>query len=569
MLKFLRINANQKTAIFEEVKEEYKFFGGRSLIAKLLNEEVDPACNALGVDNKLIICGGLLNGTIATTSGRLAFGGKSPLTGTAKEANVGGTGGAAFGKLGLKAIVIEDMPTDNEWSIIKISKDKVEFLPAAKYVGLNNYDLAAQLRKDMGTKISILSIGGAGEKGYRNSTIQVTDMSGNPARAAARGGLGALMGSKKIKAIILEDNGIANAEYEDKEKFIAAHRKFVEGIKANPVSGQLLPTFGTAALVNAVNGLGGLPTLNYSQGRWDKAEMISGEKLAEVQQSRGGKMGHACQPGCVIKCSNVLHDANGKYVTSGCEYETIALNGSNLGIDSLDFIAKVDRLCDDFGLDTMDTGATLGVCMEGKKIAFGDEKGALGLIEEMMAGTDFGKILGAGTDATAKYLGVKRVPTVKGQSLAAYDPRALKGTGVTYATCPMGADHTAGNSLGAPGVDPYKKEGQVALSTNLQVAMALIDSLGMCIFASFCIVDPANVCHLCDMMAAKFGGEWNPDRLFGLGVQSIALEKKFNKGAGFTAADDRLPEFMYTETLESCNSVFDVTDEEMAQAIPF
>lgn len=568
-MKFLRINANKKTTVYEEVKAEYALFGGRSLIAKLLNDEVNPACDALGAENKMIICGGLLNGTVATTSGRLSIGGKSPLTGTVKEANVGGIGGTNFAKLGLKALIIEDVPVNDEWSILKVSKGKVEFLPAAPYVGLNNYALTEQLKADLGQKICILSIGGAGEKGYRNSSIQVTDMSGYPTRAAARGGVGALMGSKKIKAIIFDTDGAADAQYADKEKFTAAHRKFVEGIKANPVSGKLLPAFGTAALVNAVNGLGGLPTNNFSEGRWDKAELISGENLAVIQKPRGGKLGHACQPGCVIKCSNIYNDANGNHVTSGMEYETIALNGSNCGIESLDTIAKIDRMCDDFGLDTMETGATIGVCMEGKKIAFGDEQGAIGLIEEMMAGTEFGKVIGDGTNAAAKYLGVKRVPTVKGQAMAAYDPRALKGTGVTYASCPMGADHTAGNTLGAAGVDPYQKEGQVALSTNLQVAMALIDSLGLCIFASFCIAEPENVGHLCEMMAGKFGGEWNPDRLFGLGVENLALENKFNKEAGFTAADNRLPEFMYTEALASTHSVFDVTDEEMKLAIPF
>lgn len=569
MAKLLRVNTNLKTIVYEDVKEEYSLFGGRSLIAKLLNDEVDPTCDPLGPGNKLIICGGLLNGTVASTSGRLSIGGKSPLTGTIKEANAGGIAGQMLARLGVKAIIIEGAPLNKEWYILKVSMDKSELCPASQYVGLNNYALTNQLKHDFGQNIGIISIGGAGERGYRNSTVQITDMSGYPSRAAGRGGLGAVMGSKGIKAIVLEPNGLISAEYVDKERFMNFHRKFVEGIKANPVSGQLLPALGTAVLVNMVNGLGALPICNYSDGRWDKAELISGEKLGEIQKDRGGKFGHPCQPGCVIHCSNILNDEKGNYVTSGMEYETIALNGSNCGISNLDTIAKIDRLCDDFGLDTMETGAAIAVCMEAKKIEFGDEKGALGLIQEIMDGTEFGQILSQGTETTAKFLGVKRIPTVKGQSLAGYDPRALKGTGVTYATSPMGSDHTAGNSLGDPTVDPYKKEGQVALSTNLQVAMATIDTLGLCIFASFCIADPQNVGYLCEMMAGRFGGEWNPDRLFGLGVQTLALENKFNRAAGFKAKDNRLPEFMYQEVLPSTGSVFDIMDKEMQQAIPF
>ncbi len=207
--------------------------------------------------------------------------------------------------------------------------------------------------------------------------------------------------------------------------------------------------------------------------------------------------------------------------------------------------------------------------MEAGKLEFGDEKGALDLIQEMIDGTEFGRLLGDGTETAGKYLGVKRIPTVKGQSLAAYDPRALKGTGVTYATSPMGADHTAGNTLGDESVNPYKKEGQVELSTTMQVGMATFDNLGMCIFAGFCTADPQNIGYLLEMMSGKFGGEWNPDRLFGLGAQTIGMEKEFNRIAGFTEKDDVLPSFMYTEELGPNNVVFDILEEEMMGAVPF
>ncbi|MGB9846530.1 MAG: aldehyde ferredoxin oxidoreductase C-terminal domain-containing protein, partial [Desulfotomaculales bacterium] len=539
--------------------------------AKIMNDEVNPKCDPLGPENKLILCGGLLNGTLAPNTGRLSVGGKSPLTGGIKEANAGGTAAQMMGRLGIRAIIVEGKPRDNEWFILKIDKDRAELLPGDKYAGLNNYALTDQLRKDFGAKIGIISIGCAGERGYRNSTVQVTDMEGRPSRAAARGGLGAVMGAKGLKAVVLDAAGSsAETPYADREKFRAAVKSYVEGIKANPVSGKVFPALGTAALVNMVNALGALPTHNYSNGRWDKAEKISGEKLVEIQSARGGKNGHICMPGCVVACSNVYHDANGNYLTAGLEYETITLNGSNCGIDSLDVIARIDRLCDDFGIDTIETGGTIAVCMEAGIIPFGDGEGAIRLIQEMIAGTDFGKILGQGTEFAGRHLGVKRIPVVKGQNLAAYDPRGLKGTGVTYATSPMGADHTAGNSVGNPAVNPYQKEGQVELSRNLQVAMATVDSLGLCLMAALGpMEDSANIGHLCAMMAGRFGGEWNPEKLFAIGVQTLALEKAFNKAAGFTAKDDRLPDFFSTEVLPSTGSVFDFSEEELAAAVPF
>ncbi|MCL6477268.1 MAG: aldehyde ferredoxin oxidoreductase [Peptococcaceae bacterium] len=570
MQKFLRVKMDSKSPVWEDVKEEYALFGGRGLIAKILNDEVNPKCDALGPENKLIVCGGLLNGTLAPNSGRLSVGGKSPLTGTVKEANAGGVAGQMLGKLGIKAIIVENKPRDNEWFILKIDRNNAELLPADKYIGLNNYALTSQLRKEFGEKTGIISIGCAGERGYRNSTVQVTDMEGRPSRAAARGGLGAVMGAKGLKAIVLDATGPADTHYVDKEKFREAAKNYIAAIKADQVAGHVFPALGTAVLVNMVNALGALPTKNYSDGRWDKAENISGERLAEVQRARGGGAGHICMPGCAVSCSNIYNDENGNYLTSGFEYETITLNGSNCGIDSLDTIARIDRLCDDFGIDTIETGGTVAVCMEAGKIQFGDGEGAIKLIQEMIDGTDFGKILGQGTEFAGKHLGVKRIPTVKGQNMAAYDPRGLKGTGVTYATSPMGADHTAGNSVGMPKINHHKKEGQVEISTNLQVAMATVDSLGMCLMAALSpMADPVNVGYVCQMMAGKYGGEWDPDRLFGIGVQTLALEKAFNKAAGFTAKDNRLPDFMYKEVLPSTGSVFDFTEEELAMAIPF
>lgn len=187
----------------------------------------------------------------------------------------------------------------------------------------------------------------------------------------------------------------------------------------------------------------------------------------------------------------------------------------------------------------------------------------------MIEGTELGRVIGNGTETTGKYLGVERVPTVKGQSMAAYDPRGLKGIGVTYATSPMGADHTAGNSIGDHSLNPTRKEGQVELSKNMQLAMTLFDNLGICIFAGICCEDLQNLEHLVKMAAGKFGGEWDLNRLMGIGVQTLLLEKQFNQKAGFTKKDDRLPKFMTSEVLESLDTTFDITDEELDQTLSF
>ena len=568
MNKILRINMNDARTSYQETDENYALFGGRGMIARILTEEVPATCDPLGPENKLVFCPGLLGDTPAPCHGRLSIGAKSPLTGTIKEANAGGTFAKRMVSLGLKALIVEGQPSSKDWSIVVLGNGSAEILSATKYTGMNNYELTDELRKDFGGKISIASIGCAGERGYRNSTIQVTDPEGRPSRAAARGGLGSVMGSKRIKAFVIKETGDYKGEYHDRTTFLENNRLYSREVLANHISGQGLPALGTAVLVNMTNAMGILPTNNFSQGQFAHAEEISGERIAELQATRNGVMKHACHAGCIIHCSNVINDANGNYMTSGFEYETIGLNGSNCGIRDIDVVARIDRMCDDLGVDTMETGCTIGVSMEAGRIPFGDGAGALKLLQEMNDGSEFGLLMGQGTEVTGKALGVTRIPTVKGQSMAAYDPRGLKGTGVTYATSPMGGDHTAGNALGMPG-DPGDKTGKVEISRNLQVAMALMDSLGMCIFTSFVFENPDNIGVLANMMGSKFGGEWDIPKLMGLGVQTLIMEKQFNKEAGFTAKDDRLPEFMYREALPGNGAVFDITDEELSAALRF
>jgi aldehyde:ferredoxin oxidoreductase len=568
MEKIVRINMTHKSFTLKPVEEKYTLFGGRGLIAKILSEEVDPKCDPLGPENKLIFCPGLLGGTTAPCSGRLSVGGKSPLTGTIKEANAGGTFAQKLVSLGVKALVICGQPAADEWSLVFLSEDSVELLPADKYLGMNNYELTDALRKDFGDKISIASIGCAGERGYKNSTLQITDLEGHPSRAAARGGLGSVMGSKKIKAIIIKESGKCAATYLDKEKFIEKSRLYSKEVIKHPFTGQGLPALGTAMLVNPMNGMGILPTNNFSSGLFEFAEDISGERIAELQSKRGGLMKHSCHKGCIVQCSQIYNDANGKYLTSGFEYETIGLIGANCAIRDIDVIAQIDRMCDDLGIDTMDTGCTIAVCMEAGKIPWGDGAGAIMLVQEMKDGTDFGRLMGNGTETTGKALGVKRIPTVKGQAMAAYDPRGLKGTGITYATSTMGADHTAGNTISVPG-NPADKVGKVEASRNCQVGFTLLDNLGLCIFVGVVFENPDNIQLMADMVAAKYGGEWDINKLMGLAVQTLSMEKQFNRDAGFTAKDDRLPDFFYTDALPNSGAIFDLEDEELAQVLPF
>lgn len=569
MKTLLRINMHSQTTVSEAVDQTLALFGGRSLIAKILHDEVDAGVDPLGAENKLILCPGLFADTVAPCSGRISVGGKSPLTRTIKEANAGGTMAKRMAALNLHGLVLEGQPRQDEWFVLVVDDAGVDFVPARPYLGMNNYQLAAALMGTFGSEISIASIGLAGERGYLNSSIQFTDLEGHPSRAAARGGLGALMGSKGVKAIVFKEGKKADWEYADKSKFVAANRAYVQSVMAHPFSGQGLPALGTALLVNVTNEMGILPTHNFSRGRWEHAEQVSGERIAELQAERGGKMSHICHTGCVIRCSQIYNDKDGNYLTSGFEYETIGLFGPNCGIQDIDVIARLDKLCDDLGVDTMDAGCAIGMCMEAGLIAFGDAEGALRLAGEMAEGTALGRVLGNGTEATGRHLGVKRIPTVKGQAMAAYDPRGLKGTGVTYATSPMGADHTAGNSIGDHSLNGSRKEGQIELSRNLQIIMTVFDSLGMCIFSGICCEDPQALGQLIEMAAAKFGGEWDVNRLMGIGVQTLTLEKQFNRAAGFSAKDDRLPEFMYTEPLATVEACFDFSDEELASTLAF
>ncbi len=571
-MKILRIDMGGKGGpkLREEPMGPYEGLGGRALTSGIISKEVPPLCHPLGEDNKLVIAPGLLSGSGAAMSGRISVGCKSPLTGGIKEANAGGQPSQMLARLGYAAIVLEGKPEGDKLYKISINKDGAKIIEDASLKLLNNYDLVEKMKKEYGEKIGCISIGSAGERKLGAASVAFTDIELRPTRHAGRGGVGAVMGAKGVKVIVVDDSGTSNRTARDAKKFTGANRTFIEGLRKHPVTGEGLPAFGTNVLTNVINEAGAYPTKNFQSGRFENCQKISGETQAQTETERGGMATHGCHRGCTIQCSGIYVDKQGRYVTKQPEYETVWALGGNCAIDDLDAIAQMDRLCDDYGLDTIEMGATIGVAMEGGLAKFGDSEAAIRLLQEVGKGTPIGLILGSGAGITGKVLSVERVPVVKNQALPAYDPRAIQGMGVTYATTPMGADHTAGyavatNIMKVGGfVDPLKPEGQVDLSRNLQIATAAIDSTGMCLFIAFAILDqPETFQALLDLIGAFSGATVTGDDVAALGKTILKGERDFNAQAGLTPAHDRLPEFFRKELLPPHNLAFQVENKDL------
>jgi len=577
MQKILRVDMKTRKVKESPITKKYAGLGGRGLTSLIVKNEVPPLCHPLGAENRLVFAPGLLTGTAAPCSGRLSVGAKSPLTGGIKESNAGGTVAQKLARLGIAAIIVRNRaPAGTFWKLV-INKDGAQLLPADNLKGVDNYKTVEKLTKEYGEKVSYITIGTGGERLMSAASIAVTDLENRPTRHAGRGGLGAVMGSKGLKAIVVDDKGAPAVPIKNKNAFAEATKKFAKALKEHPVTSEGLPSYGTNILTNIVNEAGGLPTRNFSSGKFEGASKVSGEMQREIILQRGGIATHPCHAGCTIQCSRIYNDNKGKYLTKGPEYETVWANGPNLGIDSLDTIARLDRLYDDIGIDTIEMGATLGVLMESGYIEFGDGKGAIKIIrEEVGKGTPLGRVLGNGAAVTGQVFGVEHVPVVKKQAMPAYDPRSIKGIGVTYATSPMGADHTAGysitsNVLNVGGkVNPLKTKGQIELSRNLQFATAAIDTAGLCLFVAFAVLDiPAAFEAVYEMLNAQYGLELGPDDVGELGKTVLMTEREFNRNAGFTAEDDRLPMFFETEKVPPHNVVFDISHEELDAVFNF
>ncbi|MFW2366033.1 MAG: aldehyde ferredoxin oxidoreductase family protein [Desulforhopalus sp.] len=564
MAKILRVRLDTKTYEIAPMPDKYRNLGGRGLTSRIISQEVPPKCDPLGRENKLVFAPGILAGSVVPNSGRISVGAKSPLTSGIKEANAGGAAAHMLARLGLQAIVLEGCAED--WTALKVDKDGITFLPADHFKMKGIKSCTDSIRQNHGDSVSVIAIGQGGEMELKAAGIAITSPDHFP-RMAARGGLGAVMGSKKVKLIVVDDSGCKPPEVKNNDLLKVSVNAFTKGITSHPLAGGL-KRFGTPMLVGLLNELGGLSTKNFSQGTFAGAEKISGEYIDELLDSRpNSNNSHRCMTGCVISCSNVYTDSEGQVVVSGLEYETLALMGANCMIDDVDIIAAMNAVCNDYGLDTMDVGGAISVAMEAGILPWGDGQKALQLVLEIAEGTNNGRMIGNGCRHTGEQLGVARIPTVKGQCLSGYDPRVLKGTGVTYATSTMGADHTCGNALPSPAnpdYDPSAAMGQAPVSQFLQYYFAAIDTLGLCLFAALPPLDmPELQKHLIDCVSVVLDESLEEQYLMRLGGMVNEEERKFNKAAGFGRLDDRLPAFFQTEALSPGGNRFDVADDEL------
>ncbi len=565
MAKLLRIDMSSLSAWTEDVPEIYRRFGGRGLSSCILEREVPPKCDPLGVENKLVFAPGILGGTPVPCSGRLSVGAKSPMTQGIKEANAGGAMAQALAKLGIKAVIFEGKA--KEPTSLKIDKTGVSFFSTAPLAGLGCYAILDKLKSEYGGKVCVACVGPAGDMCLTAASVLFTTPDFH-FRVAARGGLGAVMGSKNLKAVIVDDSESDAVEIQDVKKLKENISFITKGVLENHfVDG--LRRMGTPQIVMITQTAGALPTKNFSLGQFEQAEKICGEHMEEMLKKRpNAETVHKCMNGCIISCSNVYTDDKGEFIVASIEYETIALIGSNCLIGDLDMIARINRACNDAGVDTMDTGAALAVAMEGGLLPWGDGQAALKLVEEIAKGTENGRMIGSGVRVTGEKLGVKRIPHVKGQGMSGYDPRILKGTGVTFATSPMGADHTAGIVLPGPhdpNYVPVAPTGQGPKSQFMQRWMAAMDSLGLCMMIGMPIMEagPGLDLNVIGCVSAVSGEPLENNYLTELGRSVLQIEKKFNKAAGFIKEDDRLPKFFAEEKFGPGGFVFDVPEPEL------
>ncbi|HSP56449.1 MAG TPA: aldehyde ferredoxin oxidoreductase C-terminal domain-containing protein, partial [Dehalococcoidia bacterium] len=480
-------------------------------------------------DNVLVMAPGVLSGTSAPTSGRISMGGKSPLTGGIKEANAGGNPGQHLMKLGVRAIVVKGQPADREKRYgLVVNEEGAKVVPADEYKGMWNYASCEKLLANYPATASAISIGPAGELGLRGASIACTDQEKYraPARHAARGGLGAVMGSKGLKWVVVDPGRARPRQPADAAGFNELNKSYSKAY----LDGPQIFRFGTSSILPTANIFHTLPYKNRTEGQSPDAANLAGGKIVESFATRGGTM-HNCMSGCIVKCSNVVNDESGNYLTSALEFETLALLGSNCAVGKWEDVAELDRLCDEIGVDTVEAGAAIAVLMDAGQMEWGNVSGMKKLLEEVANGTDLGTTVGNGAVAVGKRFNHARVPAVKGQAVPAWDPRPLKATGVTYATSAMGADHTAGLIIN-PGLPPDQF---AVASQEVQLVNAVCDSSGFCQFLQ------PNLDNIRAFYGAMAGEDVSREQIAEIGWQCLANEWEFNKRAGFTEADDDLP----------------------------
>jgi aldehyde:ferredoxin oxidoreductase len=555
--RMIRVDMTRQTASIENYPDEWQMLGGRGLSARILLQECDPSCDPLGPDNILVMAPGVLAGTSAPTSGRISIGGKSPLTGGIKEANAGGNPGQDLMRLGYRVIVVTGQPEDPERRYaLEVEADSVRLIPADEHKGKWNYTLIGDLSKTYSETASFISIGPAGEMRLSGASVACTDQENerNPARHAGRGGLGAVMGSKGLKYVAVDAGKRPARKPNNTKEFAGLCKQYTKYYLAGPGQ-EPFPKWGTSVGCVEADALYTFPYKNRVEGRSPDVETLDGMRIVESFEERGGGM-HNCMTGCIVRCSNVVHDKDGNYKTSALEFETLTLLGSNCGIADWEDVADLDRLCDEIGLDTIETGAAIAVYMDSGGMEFGDAEGAKRILREIAEGTELGRAIGDGAAAIGKKRKHHRIPVVKGQALPAWDPRPLKASGITYCTSAMGADHTAGLI-----VEPGQPQEEMAeASQRAQIVNAAVDSSGFCQFMML------NLDELRGFYGAFYGEDMTREQIADLGWRVLQDEWDFNRRAGFSPEDDVMPDCMKQDPIGPAKLVWDVPSEVVARA---
>ncbi|RKD28809.1 aldehyde ferredoxin oxidoreductase family protein [Thermohalobacter berrensis] len=541
--KLLRINLREKTVKTEDLDLEKakKYIGGRGLGTKILMEEVDPKVDPLSPENKLIFMTGPLTGTPTPTGGRYMAITKSPLTGTVACSNSGGHWGAELKYAGYDGIVFEEKADSPVY--ISIENDTVEVKDASELWGKTVSETTEALLEKSPEKSKVLTIGPAGEKLSKIAAIM-----NDKDRAAGRSGVGAVMGSKNLKAIVVRGTNKVNVY--DSDKLKAVFSDSLKKIKENGVTGEGLPTYGTAVLVNIINENGVLPTNNFQKAQFDKADDISGETLAEKYLVKREAC-HRCPIGCGRYCK--VDDIEG----GGPEYETLWAFGSDCGVSDLKSVIKANYWCNELGLDTISAGATIAAAMElyekgyvkddeldGLSLEFGNGEAVVEWTKKMGRREGFGDKLAEGSYRLAEMYGVPELSmSVKKQELPAYDPRGIQGHGLQYATSNRGGCHVRGymispEILGEPEkLDRFSLEGKTEWAKTFQDITASIDSLGLCLFTSFAL----GAEDYGELYNAVCGTDYTGETILEAGERIWNLERIFNLRAGIDPKEDKLP----------------------------
>lgn len=555
--KLLRVNLTDGTIKREPLNynDAKLYLGARGLGTKMFMDEVDPKIEPFSSDNKIIFLTGPLTGTVATSAGRYEVVTKAPLTGTIGASNSGGHWGSELKYAGYDGIIFEGKAEKPIY--LYINDDEVELRSAEHLWGKTVNETTDTLLSETFDDARVACIGPAGEKLVMFATIM-----NEKGRAAGRSGLGAVMGSKNLKAIVVKgSNGVKVAQ---NNEFIAACKDSRKKLKDHPVTGQGLPAYGTQILVNILNQSGALPTRNWRDGGvYENAEDTSGEALTEKYLVRN----KGCF-GCSIGCGRITRIPDGKFKSfgEGPEYEAGWSFGADCGIKELDAICKANFICNDLGMDPITMGSTIACAMElynmgvltdkevGGKLLFGDAEQMVELTQKTGYKEGFGSLLAEGSyRMAAKYGHPELSMTVKKQEMPAYDGRAMQGIGLEYATSNRGGCHVRGymtspEILGLPQkLDPLVTTDKAAWLKIFQDLTAVVDSAGICLFTTFAIGLP----EIAAMIRTAVGVDYTDEEVLQIGERIWNLEKMFNLQAGFTKKDDNLPPRLLNEPLPS------------------